>query len=283
MVRASAPAHDPVILSQSRVTISFLVLSAGTSSASAGAGEPRTAGCIPGASSYCQASAWPHPTILLPGDERTNRGHPRSSCRHRLPCWCCFTWSRWAGRRRRCSAWPQWHWPWPAVLLRSGWRERADSGSNPAGVIAAMLAAVSFSFYNIAGHNILARYDRWIVLLYTTFSAGAFWLVVNPPWKLVAAHYSGPAWGFLLVFAVVSVLAAIFVILRGATASRADAGDRGELPGAGVLYRHRGDRIGRGDASRAGVGDRSSPVRNCAGAVAGSGAAGEGTVVEPIE
>ena len=86
---------------------------------------------------------------------------------------------------------------------------------NPVGVLAAMLAAVSFSFYNIAGHNILARYDRWIVLLYTTFSAGAFWLVVNPPWKLVAAHYSGPAWGFLLVFAVVSVLAPFSLYFAG--------------------------------------------------------------------
>jgi DME family drug/metabolite transporter len=78
---------------------------------------------------------------------------------------------------------------------------------NPAGVTAGMLAAVSFSFYNVAGHNIVARYDRWIVLLYTTLSAAAFWLVVNPPWKLVAAHYSGLEWSFLLVFAVVSVLA----------------------------------------------------------------------------
>lgn len=78
---------------------------------------------------------------------------------------------------------------------------------NPVGVVAAMLAAVSFSFYNVAGHSILGRYDRWIVLLYTTFSAGAFWLVVNPPWNLIAAHYSGMAWGFLFSFAVVSVLA----------------------------------------------------------------------------
>jgi drug/metabolite transporter (DMT)-like permease len=75
------------------------------------------------------------------------------------------------------------------------------------GVMAAILAAVSFAFYNVAGHRILARYDRWIVLLYTTFSAGAFWMIVNPPWKLVAAHYSGAQWTFLLVFAVVSVLA----------------------------------------------------------------------------
>ena len=74
------------------------------------------------------------------------------------------------------------------------------------GVAAATLAAVSFAFYNVAGHRILARYDRWIVLLYSTFSAGVFWLVVNPPWKLVAAHYSGLQWDFLVVFAVVSVL-----------------------------------------------------------------------------
>ena len=86
---------------------------------------------------------------------------------------------------------------------------------NPVGVIAAMLAALSFSFYNIAGHKILARCDRWIVLLYTTFSAGAFWMVVNPPWKVAAAHYSGPAWGFLLVFAVVSVLAPFSLYFAG--------------------------------------------------------------------
>lgn len=78
---------------------------------------------------------------------------------------------------------------------------------NPVGLVAAQLAAVSFAFYNVAAHRMLARYDRWIVLLYTTCSAGLFWLVVNPPWKLVGAHYSGMQWGFLAVFAVVSVLA----------------------------------------------------------------------------
>lgn len=78
---------------------------------------------------------------------------------------------------------------------------------NAIGVAAGMLAAVAFAFYNIAGHSLLARYDRWIVLLYTTLTASLFWVFVNPPWKLVAAHYSATAWRFLLVFAVVSVLA----------------------------------------------------------------------------
>jgi len=83
------------------------------------------------------------------------------------------------------------------------------------GVAAAMMAAVAFAFYNIAGHRILARYDRWIVLLYTTFSAGAFWLFVNPPWKLAEAHYSGLQWGFLAVFAVVSVLGPFSLYFAG--------------------------------------------------------------------
>jgi drug/metabolite transporter (DMT)-like permease len=75
-----------------------------------------------------------------------------------------------------------------------------------AGVIAALLAAFSFSFYNVGGHHILGRYDRWIVLLYTTASASLFWIFINSPWKIVAQHYSGAQWLFLFVFSLVSVL-----------------------------------------------------------------------------
>jgi drug/metabolite transporter (DMT)-like permease len=74
------------------------------------------------------------------------------------------------------------------------------------GVIAALLAALSFAFYNVGGHSILRRYDRWTVLLYTLISASLFWMVVNPPWKIIAAHYGGTQWLFLLGFSMVSVL-----------------------------------------------------------------------------
>jgi drug/metabolite transporter, DME family len=78
--------------------------------------------------------------------------------------------------------------------------------TNPQGVIAAMLASFSFAFYNIGGHTILARYDRWKVLLYTLASAAAFWLLVNPPWRVAAIHYGLLEWTFLVVFAMMSVL-----------------------------------------------------------------------------
>ncbi len=74
------------------------------------------------------------------------------------------------------------------------------------GLTAAMVAAFSFAFYNVGGHDILARYDRWRVLLYALASAAAFWIVVNPPWKIVAAHYGRAEWIFLVVFAMTSVL-----------------------------------------------------------------------------
>lgn len=74
------------------------------------------------------------------------------------------------------------------------------------GVIAALLAAFSFAFYNIGGHSVLARYDRWKVLLWVLFAAALFWIVVNPPQKIVAAHYGLGQWVFLLLFSLVSVL-----------------------------------------------------------------------------
>jgi drug/metabolite transporter (DMT)-like permease len=74
------------------------------------------------------------------------------------------------------------------------------------GVTAALLAAFSFAFYNVGGHSVLARYDRWKVLLWVLASAATFWMFVNPPWKIVAAHYSRAQWGFMMIFSLVSVL-----------------------------------------------------------------------------
>lgn len=74
------------------------------------------------------------------------------------------------------------------------------------GVVAALLAALSFAFYNIGGHRLVARHDHWTVLLYITFGASFFWILINPPWKIAAHHYSGAVWVFLFAFSIVSVL-----------------------------------------------------------------------------
>ena len=74
------------------------------------------------------------------------------------------------------------------------------------GVAAAMLAAFSFSFYNIAAQSLVARNHPLKIMNYTLLSSTVLWLVVDPPWRLLARHYSGGQWGFLLLFAFLSML-----------------------------------------------------------------------------
>jgi drug/metabolite transporter (DMT)-like permease len=83
------------------------------------------------------------------------------------------------------------------------------------GIAAALLASFSFAFYNVAGHGILARYDRWRVLVWTLAAAAASWLVINPPWKIAAAHYAPAQWLFLFVFSMISVLGAFSLYFLG--------------------------------------------------------------------
>ena len=33
-----------------------------------------------------------------------------------------------------------------------------------------------------------------------------FWVIVNPPWKVIAAQYTSAQWAFLLIFSIISVL-----------------------------------------------------------------------------
>jgi drug/metabolite transporter (DMT)-like permease len=83
------------------------------------------------------------------------------------------------------------------------------------GIIAALLASFSFAFYNVGGHRILARYDRWRVLVWTLAAAAAFWIVINPPWKIAAAHFVPAQWVFLFVFSMISVLGAFSLYFLG--------------------------------------------------------------------
>lgn len=83
------------------------------------------------------------------------------------------------------------------------------------GLLAALFASFSFAFYNVGGHRVLARHDRWRVLVWTLASASFFWLIVNPPWKVLAAHYSSAQWGFLFVFSMISVMGSFSLYFLG--------------------------------------------------------------------
>jgi drug/metabolite transporter (DMT)-like permease len=75
---------------------------------------------------------------------------------------------------------------------------------NTVGVIAAQAAALSFAFYSIYGRQLLQKFDRWAVLTNAFLGAAIVWIIVNPPWKIIAAHYSAAQYGFMVLFSITS-------------------------------------------------------------------------------
>jgi drug/metabolite transporter (DMT)-like permease len=86
---------------------------------------------------------------------------------------------------------------------------------NTVGVVAAELAAISFAFYNVFGQHLLQIYQRWTVLVYSLLGAAVFWQLVNPPWRVIAQHYSGGQWLFMAIFAVTSMLVPFSLYFTG--------------------------------------------------------------------
>ncbi len=84
-----------------------------------------------------------------------------------------------------------------------------------AGILAAMAAAFVFAFYNVMGSELVNEFSRWLVLFYSLLAAAVFWLIVNPPWKIAAQHYSGREWLFLFGFAMISMLLPLALYLSG--------------------------------------------------------------------
>jgi drug/metabolite transporter (DMT)-like permease len=77
---------------------------------------------------------------------------------------------------------------------------------NVLGVLAALGASFSFAFYNVAAGAVIGRRHRWSVFLYALVGSVVFWLIINPPWKVIAAHYTPQQWLFLLIFSITSML-----------------------------------------------------------------------------
>jgi drug/metabolite transporter (DMT)-like permease len=68
------------------------------------------------------------------------------------------------------------------------------------------LSAFTFAYYIIASKQMLKRYSLWTMLLYMLGFATIFWLFFNPPWAIIKKNHQAEDWGFLWLFAVVSVL-----------------------------------------------------------------------------
>jgi drug/metabolite transporter, DME family len=92
---------------------------------------------------------------------------------------------------------------WERIQLR-GWA-----------VISGPASALSYAAMLIMSKRIIRSYSVWTMLSYGLGIASLFWLFINPPWTLASAGYSGNDWGIFFIFAVVSILIPYSAFVNG--------------------------------------------------------------------
>ena len=95
----------------------------------------------------------------------------------------------------------------------------------PAGALAiGIFGATCFAFMTVYSRHLLSRYSIWTVTLYGFGFASLFWLVINPPWRIVQESPGPAMWLALLGLSLISVLlpySLFFAGLRHVVSSRA--------------------------------------------------------------
>ncbi len=76
----------------------------------------------------------------------------------------------------------------------------------PMGLITGIGSVLCFAFLNIYTRHVLSFSNMWTLTVYSIGFAALFWMVVNPPWNIVAQSPPPDVWGALVVLAVVSIL-----------------------------------------------------------------------------
>jgi drug/metabolite transporter (DMT)-like permease len=83
------------------------------------------------------------------------------------------------------------------------------------GVLGGIIASFSFAFYNIVAQELVSRNHQFKIMFYALLAAALLWIIVNPPSRLMAEHFSGAQWNFLFLFACLSTLLPYFFYFTG--------------------------------------------------------------------
>lgn len=73
-------------------------------------------------------------------------------------------------------------------------------------IITGPMSALTYAYQILATKQLLKKYSIWTFLVYAFGFSAIFWFIINPPWCILAQHYSASDWGILWVFAIVSIL-----------------------------------------------------------------------------
>ena len=86
---------------------------------------------------------------------------------------------------------------------------------NILGVAAGLGTACTFAFYILASRAALRRLDAWTLLTYGYLSASLGWLVVVPPWKILALGFDSGIWGAFLAIATIGTVVPFGLFISG--------------------------------------------------------------------
>jgi drug/metabolite transporter (DMT)-like permease len=76
-------------------------------------------------------------------------------------------------------------------------------------------SAFAFAFYLLCSKRGLDRHPPATVLVHSFAIAALFWMIVTPPWRIVAAHYPLALWGMFLALGIFSTLAPFLLFING--------------------------------------------------------------------
>lgn len=83
------------------------------------------------------------------------------------------------------------------------------------GVAGGIIASFSYAFYNIVAQALVSRNHQFKIMFYALLAASVLWLIVNPPGRVMAEHFTGTQWNFLFLFACLSTLLPYFFYFTG--------------------------------------------------------------------
>ncbi len=92
------------------------------------------------------------------------------------------------------------------IILAIGAYDPAVIQGTQKGIIFALLAAVSFSIFNISGKSLTEKYSIWTGLIYLLGAATLFWSFINTPADIIHADYSAEDWKVFGIIALISIL-----------------------------------------------------------------------------
>jgi DME family drug/metabolite transporter len=92
------------------------------------------------------------------------------------------------------------------IILAVGAYDPAVIQGSLKGIILALLAAVSFSIFNISGKSLTQKYSIWTGLIYLLLAATLFWSFINTPMDIINAGYSAEDWKVFGIIALISIL-----------------------------------------------------------------------------